>query len=377
VVSLIATGVVAVLFHPLRQWLQRGVNRLLFGQRDEPYTVLVQLGRRLDAALAPEKMLPLVIETVAQSLKLPYAAIALNRGGTRVPIAAYGTSRGELVKLPLVYQTEPLGELWLCPRAPGESLTSKDNQLLGELARQASTAVHVVQLSVDLQRSRERLVTAREEERRRLRRDLHDGLGPSLATLVMNAEAACDLLHTDPRQSEALLANVIAQAQGAIIDVRRLVYALRPPALDDLGLVAAIRAQAARYEQASVRIAVDAPDRLPTLPAAVEVAALRIVEEAVTNVVRHAKAISCTVRLAVQDGVLLIEVVDDGQGLRVDRRAGVGLHSMRERAEELGGTCTVETPVDGGVRVQARLPCSLDQATEVTKEAAPLVGREG
>jgi signal transduction histidine kinase len=375
-ISLVATGVVAVLVQPLRQWLQRGVNRLLYGQRDEPYTVLMQLGHRLDVALAPKGMLPTIVETIAQALKLPYAAIAIHRGSGLVPITTYGTAQGEPVKLPLVYQREPLGELWLCTRTPGESFTPADKRLLEELARQTSTAVHTVQLGVDLQRSREGLVTAREEERRRLRRDLHDGLGPSLAALTMNAEAARDLVRADPAQSEALLSNVITQAQGAIADIRRLVYALRPPALDDLGLIGVIRAQVAHYEQAGLLIAIDAPDRLPALPAAVEVAALRIVQEAVTNVVRHAQATSCTIRLAAQNGVLLAEVTDNGQGVRVDRRAGVGLNSMRERAEELGGICTVETPTAGGVRVRATLPCVLDPAAGTAGEAAPVAGQE-
>src|SRR5262249_41432014 len=141
---------------------------------------------------------------------------------------------------PLVYHSEVVGELLLCPRTPSDPWTPADKRLLDELARQVAVAVRAARLTADVQQARERLVTAREEERRRLRRDLHDGLGPALATLTLKAEAARDLLRTDLAQSEDLLEGVIAQAQTAIADIRRLVYALRPPSLDDLGLVGAI-----------------------------------------------------------------------------------------------------------------------------------------
>ena len=213
----------------------------------------------------------------------------------------------------------------------------------------------------DLQRSRERLVTAREEERQRLRRDLHDGLGPQLASLTMRAEAAHDLVPLDPTRAQEVLEGLAEQAQAAVADVRRLVYALRPPALDALGLMGALRSQAAHHHD-GLRIIVDGPEEMPTLPAAVEVAAYRIALEALTNVGRHAQARTCTVRLGMDEkpSALRLEVQDDGRGIEDDRRAGVGLASMRERAEELGGTCTVEPLPSGGTRVRAFLPCLRD-----------------
>jgi signal transduction histidine kinase len=215
-----------------------------------------------------------------------------------------------------------------------------------------------LRLSADLQTSRERLVTAREEERRRLRRDLHDGLGPQLASLAMKAEAARDLLAADLARSEALLEDVIAQTQEAVTDVRRLVYGLRPPALDDLGLLGALRAQAAHGYHDEPSVTIEVPDELRPLPAAVEVATYRIVQEALTNATRHAQARRCVVRIVPDEGVnaLRLEVTDDGQGIPEDRSAGVGLSSMRERAEELGGSCKVETLPKGGTRVEAVLP---------------------
>jgi signal transduction histidine kinase len=214
------------------------------------------------------------------------------------------------------------------------------------------------------------LVATREEERRRLRRDLHDGLGPTLASLALRLDAARKLVRLKPGDAEQLLARMKDQTQDTVGDVRRLVYGLRPPALDDLGLVAAVNQQAESHgfsgvtdngatgEDGTVSFSLVTPGDLPSLPAAVEVAAYRIAQEAMTNVARHAHAKSCRARLSVDRGrgVLELEVTDDGMGMPEDRQAGVGMSSMRERAEELGGTLVVEPGLEGGTRVLARLP---------------------
>ncbi|WP_083815007.1 GAF domain-containing sensor histidine kinase [Ktedonobacter racemifer] len=370
-ISLLATGLVAVLFQPLRELLQRAVNRLLFGQRDEPYSVISQLGQRLEVTLAPDAVLAVIVETIAQALKLPYAAVALKQD-EEFPIAASYVSpkgRGDAVlhspdtflHLPLLYQSEPVGELVLAPRTRGESLTPADQRLLADLARQVGIAAHAVRLTADLQQSRERLVTAREEERRRLRRDLHDGLGPALASMTLKLDAARNLLTRDPAAADALLIDLKKQTQASLTDIRRLVYALRPPSLDELGLVQALREQAEQYLQDGLRITLDAPEPLPPLPAAVEVATYRIVQEAMTNVVRHAQARTCIIRLALNLG-LDIEVCDDGRGIPTGQRAGVGLTSIRERVAELAGICEIEARPSGGTRLHVQLP--LPKATE-------------
>ena len=372
-ISLLATGLVAALFAPLKDRLQRGVNRLLYGERDDPYEVLSHLGQRLEAALAPEAVPSTVVNAVAEALKLPYAAIQLERDGTFEVVAATGHPVGDPLRLPLVYGGETVGRLVLGRRAGEEDFAPDDRRLLEDLARQVSAAVHAthltdeaLRLSADLQVSRERLVAAREEERRRLRRDLHDGLGPQLASLSMKAEAARDLLPLNPARSEALLEDITAQTQEAVTDVRRLVYGLRPPALDDLGLLGALRTQAAHGDHNGLRVTIDAPGELPPLPAAVEVAAYRIVQEALTNVARHAGASNCVVRFAPDEArsVLRLEVIDDGRGMAEDRSAGVGLHSMRERAEELGGSCVVESLPARGTSVRAVLPLARGAAEE-------------
>ncbi|MFN2137811.1 MAG: histidine kinase [Candidatus Promineifilaceae bacterium] len=381
IVALVATVIVAILFQPLRDRLQRGVNRLLYGRRDEPFEVLADLGRRLEHTLSPERVYPALVETVAQTLKLPYAAIAVLADDGLETVVSYGRPVPDLSSFPLTYQGQTIGQLEVASRAPGESLSEADQRLLRNIAVQAGTAVHAVQLTDDLQRSRRRLVTAREEERRRLRRDLHDGLGPSLAALHLQAGVLRRLIDNDPRAAQALVDEFRGDIRQTIDEIRRVVYELRPPAIDQLGLVAAVRAQAARWSgettagQAQSRgagqltVTVTAPEALPPLPAAVEVAAYRIVQEALANVAHHAQATQCQVQLVVdgsspaprlQSGsstCLRVEISDDGIGLNgYGRENGLGLLSMRERAEELGGECLVTFLPGGGTRVFALLP---------------------
>lgn len=253
-IVLLATGLVAVLFHPLRARLQRGVNRLLYGERAEPYAVLSRLGSRLEATLEPGAILPAIVETVPEALKLPYVALSVKQDEAFTLTASVGTAREELVSLPLIYHHDTIGQVLLAPRAPGEPLTPTDLHLLSALARQAGVAVQAARLTtdlerltVDLQHSRERLVTTREEERRRLRRDLHDGLGPTLGALLLQVGSARVLLAHNPAAAAGLLNALESALEGVMADIRRLVYNLRPPALDDLGLAAAIRDHAARY----------------------------------------------------------------------------------------------------------------------------------
>jgi signal transduction histidine kinase len=355
-ISLIATGVVALLFQPLRGWLQRGVNRLTYGQRDEPYAVVAQLGRRLESIPAPEAMLPAIIETVAQALKLPYAAIALKRGDELHTEAVFGAPVEAALTLPLVYQAETIGQLTLGPRQRGEAFTTADRRLLEDLARQIGVAAHGVQLTADLQRSRERLVTTREEERRRLRRDLHDGLGTALTSLMLKLDAADTLLDRDLAAARALLAETRGQMQASIADIRRLVYDLRPPTLDEWGLVDALREQVAHYALDDVRVTIEAPEALPPLSAAVEVAVYRIALEALANVVKHAHASNCVIRLSLWEHALVGEIEDDGVGRAGGAQAGVGMTAMRERAAELGGICVIEDATPHGTLVRASIP---------------------
>ncbi len=363
--SLLATGLIAVLFQPLRERLQRGVNSLMFGERDEPSRMLSRLSRRLEATLATEEILPAIVQTVAQALRLPSVAIISRQPGENV--LANATSEGctpeALVRVPLVAQGEQVGDLELAPRAVGESLTPTDLRLLHDLAPQIAVAVQAVrltaelkQLTEDLQRSRTSLITAREEERRRMRRDLHDGLGPTLASLTFKIDAARNLLTQENERADRLLKEVRDQTQETLAQIRRLVYDLRPPALDELGLLSALREHTASSGHQGLQILIEAPESLPALPAAVEVAAYRIAREALTNVVRHAQAEQCRLRLGLQENVLTVEVSDDGKGIADDHHIGVGWLSMRERAVELGGSCHITRGPSGGTTVQVSFP---------------------
>jgi signal transduction histidine kinase len=352
-IGLIATGTVALLFHPLHVRLQRAVNRFMYGDRDEPFDVMANLGRQLENTFEPEMVYPTIVKTVAQTLKLPYAAIAIKKGEGFEVVELFGQKKFDPQTYSLTYQGEVIGQLLVDRRGPDEEFSEADERLLRTIARQAGTAVHAVQLTADLQRSRQQLVTAQEEERRRLRRDLHDGLGPALASVVWQTDSARDLVYTNPDETAQLLDSSIEQAQTALSDIRRLVYGLRPPALDELGLVGALRQEAQNHHQ--VAITVDGPDPLPQLPAAVEVAAYRIAREAITNAAGHGQAQNCSVDLQVEDG-LSLTVNDDGVGLPEPVTLGVGLVSMRERAAELGGTCTIGPRPEGGAVVEAFLP---------------------
>jgi signal transduction histidine kinase len=368
VIALVATGIVAVVFHPLRDRLQRGVNRLMYGERDDPYAALVRLGERLEDSLEPDAVLPTIVETVREALKLPYVAISLGEADELLTTAASGIPGPPVMRLPLTYQQEPVGELHLTHRAPGEPFTPADQRLLTDLARQIGVAAHSVRLhqqtqalNAELQRSRERLVIAREEERRRLRRELHDGLAPTLAALNLRAGNVRSYLQSDPELAEALIDEWRDEIRTTIGSVRRLAYELRPPVLDELGLLAALQARVSRSDNGPQRTTLSAPPEIGMLPAAVELAAYRITDEALTNVERHAQATICRVlvtRLSDPDATLLLEITDDGIGLpdATARRTGVGMISMRERAEELGGSCVVERCAQGGTRVLVRLP---------------------
>ena len=365
--SLVATGLVAVLFQPLRSRVQGIVNRVMYGERDDPGAVLGRLGQRLEGTLPTDAVLPTLVETVAQALRLPYVALELDGAGPR--LVEFGRPTHPAVRFPLAYRGEPIGSLLVEPRAADEAFGTAELDLLETIARQASVAAYAVRASDELRRSRERLVAAREEERRRLRRDLHDGLGPTLGSLTLKLDAATNLLERQPDAARELLADLREQVQGAIVDLRSVIHALRPPTLDDLGLVGALREQALRLEHADLAVTFEAPDRMPAVPAGVEVATYRIAQEALANVVKHAGANACTVRLAVEReprAALRLVVVDDGIG--IDSRAlrprgearGVGLGSMRARAEDLGGELRVMPRPGGGTRVTAWLPLRWD-----------------
>ena len=357
-ISLVATGIVALLFGRLRNWLQRGVNRLMYGQRDEPYQLLTHLGQQLETALDPTSAMCLAVETVAQALKLPYVAIRLQRGEEMQETAVYGTAQNEITPFPLVYAGQPIGELLVTARAPNEPLTTADQRLLTDLARQIGVTAHTHLLNTNLEQARLRLVTERGEARRQLGSDLHDGVGHQLVGLTRQLERARNITPDDPALAQQQLSEINQQLVALTKHVRHLAHQLYPPELELLGLVGAIEERA--QTTASFQVRLDIERNLPNLPAEVETAVYYITLEALTNIEKHAQAQTCTIRLRLtktsQPSRLQLEILDDGIGLPTNLNGGLGLLSMQARAAEVGGVCTIVNNESSGTAVILSIP---------------------
>ncbi|MEU9449236.1 histidine kinase [Streptomyces sp. NPDC048277] len=342
------TVVLALAFEPARRRLQRAVDRGLYGDRHDPVRAVSRIGERLAGTGVGA-----VPEAVGEGLRLPYVCV-LSTSGTAD--GSWGTPCERRHALPLLYDGRAVGELVIGLRPGEQQPAPADLAVLELLAVPLAAALHATDLSRQLQHSRERIVGAREEERRRIRRDLHDGLGPTLAGAAFQADAVRNLLAFDAERAAGLLGELRSEIGGAVAEVRRLVDGLRPPDLDQLGLLGALRERSVRMswraDGAPLHVRVDAPESLPPLPAAVEVAAYRIATEALTNAARHARASHVDLRIEIGEG-LRLEVRDDGAPAEEETewRPGVGITSMQERAAELGGSC-----VAGGGRVVALLP---------------------
>ncbi|CAN5858368.1 hypothetical protein BH23ACT12_BH23ACT12_15160 [soil metagenome] len=350
--SAVATALLIVFMSPLLPRVQRLVDRAMYGDRRDPAKVASRVGEELMAD--PGGELGGVAGAVRVALRLPYVAVT---AGDET-LAEAGEPSEVLVPLPLNYAGQKVGALVVGLR-PGESaLSPTDGNALTLVTAPLAVALHATRLSEELQSSREQIVAAREEERRRLRRDLHDGLGPTLTGMALAADATANLVQVDLAKARELLDGLRRDSRQAIVDVRRLVDNLRPPALDELGLVGALRQSAEqtvrRADGEVVEVAIEVPEPLPPLPAAIEVAAFRIATEAVNNVVRHSRASRAVVLLR-HGKSLEIEVVDDGPQTNGAWKSGVGLQAMRERAAELGGTCEAG-PTPTGARVYVSLP---------------------
>jgi signal transduction histidine kinase len=321
---------------------------------------VARLGERLRIAPGAEHgrdVLVGILQGVCETLRLPSASLQVD-GGTEA--ASFGRPGADSEQVPLEHEGQQIGTMVIGLRAGERALGAADRQVLEVLAAPVAVALHAVLLSQELQRSQERLVAAREEERRRLRRDLHDGLGPILTAVTLKADAARSTLHAAPSQARELLAELRADAKQAIGDLRRVVEDLRPASLDELGLLGALSQQVDRFTRQGLSVILQAPPTLPVLPAAVEIAAYRICTEALTNIARHAHAQHASIVVAA-DGALCLEIHDDGATGTTNGggwRPGVGLVSMAERVAEVGGSLQAGPTPTGG-RVRASLPLAL------------------
>jgi two-component system NarL family sensor kinase len=338
--GLLAVGVVAVAVHPAYSFLWKRVERWVYGLRSDPRAAIRLLVDRAEAA-DPTGLITAVTDAVAAALRVD-----------RVWVETTEASPDPALRERMVHRSEDVGQLAIAV-PDGREFSPADLDLVRDLAQFAAILVRSGQLNDELSASRRRIVAGREEERRRLRRDLHDGVGPSLAAIVLKLNATQS--RTDPGERNALIAEVRDEVKGAIGEVRRLVDDLRPPAIDEVGLLNAMRQRASALSGA-VTFEVTGPPAPPPLPAAVEVAAFRIASEAMTNVARHSGATRCRVEIEVNGTAFQLAVSDNGHGTDRATTGGIGWTTMRERAAELGGSCTITSRPEGGLVVRAVLP---------------------
>ncbi|MGE3285770.1 MAG: sensor histidine kinase [Pseudonocardia sp.] len=350
IAQVLAAAAVVVALQPSRLWLGRRVHRLVHGEAADPERAVRRLGRHLGGARTADELLGGLVENVAAALRLESATLLVG-GGTA---ATWGTPTGEPVTAVLHHRGSEVGTLQVT-LPPGEAFGSRDRRALDELAAVVAAGVALAQASDDLALARDRLTSVRMQERRTIRRELHDGLGPSLAGIRLGLQGARNLLHTDPAAADQLLGALAGELDGRVDAVRTLSHSLLPPALDELGLAPALEELVIRRRETGLAVDLHTAG-LGGLPPPVAEAAYGIVVEAVTNVVRHSGAEACRIDVVADDEHLTITVDDDGVGLAPDATAGVGTRSMRERAEEQGGTLFVLGREPHGTRVRASLP---------------------
>ena len=351
-----AAAVIAALM--ARRPARDAAARFVGAARPDPVRLLAALGERFEQSLDGNELANSIAHTVAEALLIPDVEVTVRDVGTE----SVGHRSAVRERFVVTHRGDRVGVIEAGPRAGDGAFSAQDRALLRLVATHAGPAMHAARVVADLRRARERLVVAREEERRRLRRDLHDELAPQLAGLALSGAAVREFMATDPGRAREVAGRLAEDLRRAAHQVRDLAYDLRPPVLDDLGLTAAIIDRVSRPDlRDGLNVVVDAPDGRLRLPAAVELAALRIVQEAVMNTRKHAGAHECRVVLRPQDDHLLVEVIDDGHGFKQNAHHGLGLVSIAERASEVAGTSDVASS-SSGTRVSVRLPIAPDPA---------------
>jgi two-component system, NarL family, sensor kinase len=339
----IAALAIALAFNPVRVRLQRLVDRAVYGTRRDPVAAVSAVGQRLAG-----DDLGGVADALRESLRLSYVAVERKDAS----IVESGEQAATLQTWPLSYDAEPLGRLFVGPRHGERQLSRSDQKIIDLLAAPLAIVLHAQALTEDLRVSRERVIDAAEEERNRLRRELHDSLGPLLTGAAFKADGIALAAQSRPERAESLAIELADQLRQSVEGVRQLAYGLRPAALDELGLVGALREEGSRY--GPVKVIIQAPESMPALPSSVEVAAYRIAAEALTNVVRHSDAKLASVQLTTDDGTIEMIITDDGSST-APWSPGLGLASIQTRASEVGGACEAGPTAEGG-RVVAVLP---------------------
>lgn len=349
--QLLAAAAVAVAVQPARILVAKRVHRLVYGEAADPGRVARRLGTQLVSSASIDELLAGLTADIGESMRLESVTVV----GDTLPAVRWGEASGPGAEVELRHRGELVGLLQVSA-LPGELLSARDLNTLRELSSVVAAAVVIGRGAADLEELRSRLAAARLEERRVLRREIHDGLGPSLAGISLGLQGARNLLRSDPDAGLELLAHLQGEVESATVSVRSLSHHLLPPVLDELGLVAALAELAGRFHGSTLSIAVEC-DRFDDLDPRIAAAAYGIASEALTNVSRHARADHCRIVARRHPaGSLLLVVADDGTGRDGDAPPGVGTHSMRERADEQGGSLEVRDRSGGGTEVVATLP---------------------
>jgi signal transduction histidine kinase len=367
--SILATAVIALGFHPLRERARRLANRMVYGKRATPYEVLSEFGERLAGSYSADDALPRLARVVGQGVGATRATVWLHLGRELAPAATWGLGQGSQRGIPLDedripefpdddrafevrHQGELLGALTVV-MPPRQALTPTGEKLLQDLAAQAGLVLRNVRLIEELRASRQRIVAAQDEERRRLERNIHDGAQQQLVALAVKLRLVETLAAKDPDRAAAMAAQAKAEVQDALENMRDLARGIYPPLLADKGLAAALDAQA-RKAALPVTVSADGVDRLPQ---DVEAGVYFCVLEALQNIAKYAEASSATVRLGTEDGHLAFEVADDGRGFDpATTPRGSGLQNMADRLEALGGSIEIRSAPGEGTTVTGRVP---------------------
>jgi signal transduction histidine kinase len=364
VLSGIAAAIVALAFQPVRRWGQRLANRLVYGKRATPYEVLSEFSNRLGEAYDPEDVLPRMARILADGTGSKRADVWLHVGGELRSAARWPVTDGPTDEIPaeplapglvpVRHRDELLGALSV-QKAPGESLTSNESKLVDDLAAQAGLVLRNVALTEqlrmrleELHASRQRLVGAQDEERRKIERNIHDGAQQQLVALAVKQRLAASLIGRDDERASAMLAELQIETNAALDDLRNLARGIYPPLLADRGLAAALEAQA---RKAALPVTVDA-DGIGRFPQDVEATVYFCTLEALNNVAKYAGASRATVRLANGNGQLRFEVTDDGRGFdSASTGYGTGLQGMADRLAAVGGELTIRSAPGAGTTI--------------------------
>ncbi len=376
ILSAAAAAIVALAFQPARTRARRLADRLVYGKRAAPYEVLSEFSERLGNAYANEELLPRMARALAGGTGATRADVWVRIGDQLVPEGTWpqdaeplppmtasedddGDVSANEMREPIRHQGELLGALSIVKR-PGESITPTEEKLVRDLAGQAGLVMRNVALTEQLmdhieqlRASRQRLVSAQDEERRKLERNLHDGAQQQLVALSVKLRLAEGFVDRDPEKTKSMLADLQSATGQAIDDLRDLARGIYPPLLADKGLVAALEAQA---RKGSIATAV-AAENVERYPQQVEAAVYFCALEALNNVAKYSGASRAEVRLAQSNGDLTFEVSDDGAGFDMERTSyGTGLRGMADRVEAIGGTLEIHSTPGGGTSVAGRIP---------------------